>query len=137
MNRQDTKDTRFRGLDPGIDRLARDVVDAALEVHRALGPGFLESVYEEALRVEFGLRRLPFVRQPVVSLSYKGEPIGDSRLDFLLAGKLVAELKAVDTLADIHTAQVISYLKATGCRLGLLINFNVPLLKSGIKRIIL
>ncbi len=119
------------------DVLAASVVDAALEVHKALGPGFLESVYEEALCAELSLRGIPFERQKAVHISYKGNPVGKGRLDLLVGGQLVVELKAVAELAPIHTAQVISYLKTTGLSLGLLINFNVPLLKQGIKRVVL
>jgi GxxExxY protein len=123
--------------DSEADRLAHEVIGAAIEVHRILGPGFLESVYEEAMCVELGLRGIAFVRQPPVTVSYKGHEIGASRLDLTVGGKLVVELKAVDEFAPIHTAQVISYLKATGCKLGLLLNFNVTRLKDGVKRIVL
>jgi len=120
-----------------LDQLAHAVIGAAIEVHRALGPGFLESVYEEALSFELEQRAVPFTRQHVISVSYKGRPVGEGRLDMLVAGRLVVELKAVDELAPIHMAQVISYLKATGHKLGLLINFNVPILKQGIRRVVL
>jgi GxxExxY protein len=83
------------------------------------------------------LRQIPFVRQKAVSIVYKGQSVGESRLDFLVGGCLIVELKAVEALAPIHQAQIISYLKATGLVLGLLINFNVPLLKDGIRRVIL
>ena len=102
-----------------------------------LGPGFLESVYEEALCVELALRGIHFLRQVLVAVDYKGHPVGESRLDLLIEGTLVVELKAVDALAPVHSAQMISYLRATGHHLGLLINFNVPLLKDGVKRIVL
>jgi len=120
-----------------LDRLAYEVIGAAIEVHRDLGPGFLESVYEEALCVELTARQIPFLPQHLVSLLYKGHAVGESRLDLLVDSSLVVELKAIETLAPIHTAQVISYLKATGCQLGLLINFNTSVLKDGIKRVIL
>jgi len=125
--------------EPGerIDGWARAVIGAALEVHQALGPGYLESVYEEALAIELGLRRIPCEWQKLVGVEYKGQAVGEGRLDLLVDGCLVVELKAVEALAPIHTAQVISYLKATGLPLGLLINFNVPLLKAGIQRVIL
>ena len=126
-------------MEPGseLDRLAHAVIGAAIEVHRSLGPGFLESVYEEALCIELDVRRIPFERQWPVAVNYKGHPVGEGRLDLLVGGMLVVELKAVEGVAPIHVAQVMSYLKATGHRLGLLINFNVPFLKSGIKRIVL
>ena len=121
---------------PELDRLARAVIGAAIEVHRILGPGLLEAAYEEALCVELALRNIPFTRQPVVTVSYKSHPVGQSRLDLLVDDALVVELKAVDALNDIHKAQVISYLKMSGLQLGLLMNFNVTVLKDGIKRII-
>ena len=120
-----------------VDAIAKIVVDACIEVHRTLGPGYLESVYEEALATELTLRNIPFEKQKTINVNYKGSPIGQARLDFLVDGLLVVELKAVETLAPIHTAQVISYLKATGLPLGLLVNFNTSLLKHGIKRIAL
>jgi len=119
-----------------LDRLARAVVGAALEVHRHLGAGYLESVYEEALAVELGLRNIPYVRQKAFGVSYKEHGIGEGRLDLLVGDELLVELKAVEALAPIHKAQVISYLKATDLHLGLLINFNVPVLRDGIQRIV-
>ncbi len=141
FNRQDAKNAKGMNItvEPNkkMDELAHTVIGAAIEVHRVLGPGYLESVYEEALVVELGLRNVPFERQKGLSLDYKGHEVGESRLDFLVGGLLVVELKAVDALAPVHTSQVISYLKAVGSPLGLLINFNVPVLKGGIKRIVL
>jgi len=120
-----------------IDRLAHDVIGAALEVHRALGPGFLESVYEEALCRELTLQNIPYQCQHPIAVLYKGHGVGEGRIDMLVGGALVVELKAVEELLPIHSAQVISYLKATNNHLGLLINFNTPVLKDGIKRVIL
>ncbi|MGI6354545.1 MAG: GxxExxY protein [Lentisphaerae bacterium] len=119
-----------------IDDLANAVIGAAIEVHRTLGPGYLESVYEEALAVELSLRKIPFEKQKPIGVEYKGHLIGEGRLDLLISNSLIVELKTVDALAPIHTAQVMSYLKALRLPLGLLINFNVPLLKQGIKRVI-
>ncbi len=129
----------FKGAEPSgeVDRLANAVIGAAIEVHRILGPGYLESVYEKALCVELGLRGIPFESQHPVSISYKGHEAGSGRIDILVGGKLVVELKTAESIAPVHVAQVISYLKATGCRLGLVLNFNVPVLKSGIKRVAL
>ena len=115
---------------------ATAVIGAAIEVHRHLGPGFLESVYEEALSAEMRLRQIPFVRQAIIEVGYKGVAIGEGRLDFLVAGCLVVELKAVDQLAPIHTTQVVSYLRALQLHLGLLLNFNVSRMISGIKRVV-
>jgi GxxExxY protein len=101
-----------------------------------LGAGFLESTYEQALAIELSLRGISFQRQRQIALQYKGEPVGDARLDFLVGGLLIVELKAVDSLHAVHHAQVINYLRATKLQLGLLINFNVEHLKGGIKRIV-
>jgi len=120
-----------------FDELARATIGAAIEVHRHLGPGYLESVYEEALAVELAERRIPFSRQPEITVEYKGAKIGKARLDLLIDNRLIVELKTVDQLLAIHKAQVISYLRATGMPLGLLINFNVVVLKQGIKRVVL
>lgn len=125
--------------EPGkeIDDLANAVIGAAIEVHRVLGPGYLESVYEEALAIELKLRTISFERQKPIGVEYKGHAVGEGRLDLLIGGMLIVELKAVDAFAPIHTAQVMSYLKTMNVPLGLLVNFNVPLLKQGIKRVIL
>ncbi|HNT75686.1 MAG TPA: GxxExxY protein [Anaerolineae bacterium] len=119
------------------DALARQVIGAAIEVHRYLGVGYLESVYEEALCVELQLQGIPFERQKAIAVEYKGHSVGEGRLDLLVGGCLVVELKTVEAFAPIHQAQVISYLKATGLQLGLLINFHVPVLKDGIRRVVL
>jgi len=118
------------------DRLARDVIGAAIEVHRMLGPGLLESVYEEALCVELAARGVEFTRQPCIELQYKGHPVGKGRMDLLVGNQIVVELKAVDQLAPVHKAQMISYLRMSGHRLGLLINFNVAVLRDGVKRVV-
>lgn len=121
-----------------LDRLAHDVIGAAIEVHRVLGAGFLEKVYEEALSLELALRGVPHTRQSPVALTYKGESVGEARLDLLVGDELIVELKPVESLHLIQHARVINYLKATGFSLGLLINFNVEALKDGgIKRIVL
>ncbi len=120
-----------------LNQLTGTVIGAAIEVHRTLGPGFLESVYEEALCLELRRRGVGFVRQAGICVNYKGDSVGESRVDLLVEDCLVVELKAVETLAPIHAAQVVSYLKTTKARVGLLINFNVVRLRSGIKRIIL
>ena len=139
MERQDARTARseFQEPDRELDRLASAVVDAAIEVHRHLGPGFLESVYERALCVELALRGVPFQRQVPIAVEYKTHPVGDSRIDLLIAERLVIELKAVEALQPIHGVQVRSYLKASGRALGILINFNVPVLLRGVRRVIL
>jgi GxxExxY protein len=120
------------------NELSRQVIGAAIEVHRELGPGLLESTYEECLAHEFHLRNVPFERQKVVPVAYKGLTLDCGfRVDLLVDGLVVVELKAVDRLAGIHEAQLLTYLKLTGCKLGLLMNFNVTLLRDGIKRLVL
>jgi GxxExxY protein len=141
LNHQDTKNTKGTSVieEPSeeLDALAREVIGAAIEVHKILGPGFLESVYEEALCFELELRGLMFQRQVPINVNYKGRTVGEGRLDVLVGGALVLELKAVDSLQRIHTAQVISYLRATGLKLALLLNFNTPIMKDGIRRVAL
>jgi GxxExxY protein len=121
-----------------IDRTGRVVVDAALTVHRALGPGLLESVYEACLAEELRRRRLRVERQVGVPVAY-GDVRMDVglRLDLLIEGAVVVEIKSIDALASIHTAQVLTYLRFSGRRLGYLINFNTALLKNGLRRIVL
>ena len=101
-------------------------MQAVFEVHNTLGPGFVESVYEEALARELESQGLPFERQKEVVVYYKGCPVGTHRLDFVVAGEIVLELKAVSALNDAFKQQTLSYLKATGLRLGILINFGTP-----------
>ena len=118
--------------------MARQVVDAAVEVHRTLGPGLTEPVYEVCLCYELSQRGLSFVKQHPVPVSYKSIRLdADLRLDVLVEDCLIVELKSVENLIPVFEAQLLTYLKLTGKRLGLLINFNVPLLKNGIKRIAL
>ncbi|HEY8293277.1 MAG TPA: GxxExxY protein [Thermomicrobiales bacterium] len=118
-----------------LNQLSHEIIGAAIEVHRSLGPGFLESVYEEAVCVELELRKIPFVRQLDIAVAYKGHAVGAGRIDILVDHAVVVELKAVEALAPIHQAQILSYLKSTGYQLGLLINFNVTVLRDGVKRI--
>lgn len=127
---------RQYNLDPELERWTNTVIGAAIEVHRILGPGHLEAMYIAAMCVEFTLRNIPFDRQHHVRLTYKNVTIGEGFVDLLVAGMLVVELKAVVELLPVHEAQVISYLKLTSCKLGLLINFNVPMLKDGIRRLV-
>jgi len=122
--------------DPELNVLTERIIGAAMEVHKRLGPGLDEAMYEKALCVELTLRNLSFARQVIVSVEYKGNVIGEKRLDLIVEGKVLVELKAVDQFAPVHKAQVNTYLKITGVKLGLLINFNVPVLKEGVKRII-
>lgn len=114
------------------------VIGAAIEVHRALGPGFLESVYESAMAIEMARRGIRFERQHGTQVHYRGQLVGHGRADFLVEACLLVELKAVHEIAPIHRAQVMSYLKASRLRLGLLLNFNVRVISAtGVVRVVL
>jgi GxxExxY protein len=117
-----------------MDELTEKIIGAAIEVHRILGPGLLESVYEEALCVELQLRNLSYKRQVEVEFQYKGQIIKGQRLDLLVEGQVIVELKSITNLPEVITAQVLSYLKATGLKRALLINFGMSRLVDGIKR---
>ena len=126
----------FWEADAELNALSGAVIGAAIEVHRRTGPGLDEGWYREALCVEFRLRGIAFAKEVIIEVEYKGEIIGTKRLDFLVGGRLVVELKAVEELSKLHKAQVLTYLRITGHKLGLLINFNTIMLKDGIKRVI-
>jgi GxxExxY protein len=119
------------------NQLSGEILDAAITVHKEMGPGLLESVYELCLFKELQLRNIFVENQVSVPLYYKGENLNkDFRIDILVEKEIVIELKAVDYILPVHEAQIISYLKLTDKKLGLLINFNVPLLKEGFKRFV-
>ena len=119
------------------NELSEKIIGAAIEVHRHLGPGLLESAYRECLAREFSVRDVPFEKEKPLPLSYKGVKLDCGyRLDFVV-GLVVVGLKAVDRLLPVHTAQMLTYLRLTGCKLGLLINFSVATVAKGIKRIAL
>ena len=121
-----------------LNNLTEQIIGAAIEVHKTLGPGLLESAYEECLSHELFLRKIPFQRQHPLPIVYKGVDLDCGyRIDLLVAGAIVVEIKAVSEIEPIHEAQIMTYLRLGGWRLGLLINFNVPLLKNGIRRRIL
>jgi GxxExxY protein len=125
-------------LGAGIDDLARVIVDAGLKIHRTLGPGLLESVNEHCLAHELRTRAIAFQRQVGLPVSYEGLVLeAGYRLDLLVENQVVVEVKAVDALARVHGAQILTYLKLSGHRLGLLMNFNVELLKHGVKRFVI
>ena len=114
----------------------RRMIAARLEVHRHLGPGLLESAYEQCLCHELALRGLPFERQRSLPVSYKGILLDCGyRLDLVIDNQVLVEIKAVETLLPVHVAQVLTYLKLSGMRTGLLANFNVPVLKRGLRRL--
>lgn len=126
----------FMHVSGAMEQLVHDVIGCAMSVHRTLGPGFLESHYENALCLELAAQKIPFRKQHPLTLHYRDQPIGDCRIDLLIDDKLIVELKAVDAINDVHKAQLLAYLKATRLRLGLLMNFNEILLKNGLHRII-
>lgn len=121
-----------------INQLTEQVIGAAIEVHRELGPGLLESAYQRALAHELRLRGVAFEEQKLCPIKYKDLVIDDAyRLDFLVSGLVVVELKTVDALLDVHDAQVLTYLKFTGCHIGLLMNFRSTMLTKGLRRLAL
>jgi GxxExxY protein len=134
---REPKQVRYSEPTARVDLFARLTIGAAITVHKELGPGFIESLYEEALCLELRARDIPFARQVAIEIGYRGAKIGESRLDLLVADCLVVELKAVEKLLPLHSVQVRSYLKASRKSLGLLINFNVPVLRDGIQRVVL
>ena len=120
-----------------INQLTKEIIGAAIEVHRTLSPGLLESAYETCLSFELAERGLNVERQKPLPVIYKGTRLeAGYRLDLLVEDRVLVEVKAVDQLAPIHQAQLLSYLKLSGCKAGLPINFNVQILKNGIKRLI-
>ena len=121
-----------------INELSHKVIGAAIEVHKELGPGLLESTYEECLCHELTLQNIPFTRQQPLPIKYKGVNLDCGyRLDLVVDDRLILELKSVKELDDVHRAQLMTYLKLFGSELGLLLNFNVPILTNGVKRIAL
>ena len=118
-------------------QLTHEIIGAAIEVHRTLGPGLLESAYEECLSRELALRGIPFERQKPLPLVYKNVKLDCAyRADLVVDGRVIVELKTVDALAPIHDAIVLTYLRLSGCKIGLLINFYTAVLKEGIKRFV-
>lgn len=121
-----------------INHLTGQIIGAAIEVHKELGPGLMESAYEECLCHEFDLRYIQYVRQQILSVQYKGVKLDCGyRIDIMVENNVILELKSVDAMQPIHDAQLLTYLKLAGVKVGLLINFNVPVLKQGIKRLII
>ena len=122
-------------MDTHLNQITQAVIGAAMEVHRTLGPGLLESAYHECLCRELTVRGIPFERERALPVEYKGVRLECGyRLDLLVAGAVVVEVKSVEELAPVHEAQLITYLRLGGWRVGLLINFNVSMLKQGIRR---
>lgn len=124
-------------LSEEIEILYERIIGVAIEVHNQLGPGFLESVYEKAICYELANQGITYERQKEITILYKGQPISGQRLDLIVSNKLILEIKAVEVISPVHIAQTLSYLKATNLRAGLILNFKVGLMKSGIRRIVL
>jgi GxxExxY protein len=123
--------------DVGLERVAAEVVDAAFHLHRTLGPGLLESVYEAVLAASLGKRGLTVERQKPVVFEYEGMRFEEGlRIDLLVSGSLVVELKSVEKLAPVHPKQVLTYLRLMGLPLGLLINFGAPTFREGCRRVV-
>ena len=121
-----------------INCITERIIGAAIAVHKELGPGLLESIYEECITFELHQRGLRFDRQVPIAIVYKGAPLKSAyRIDLVVEGKVIVELKSVASIDDIHKAQLLTYLRLSGCHPGLIINFNVALLKNGIKRLVL
>ena len=127
---------RQEGLPEALEALSSEVIGAAIEVHRHLGPGFAEQTYHRAMMVELGLRKISFTSEAPVQLTYKDEAIGEGRIDLVVEDQLIIELKAAEANARKYKRQVVAYLKATNRRLGLVINFEAEVLKQGLNRVI-
>ena len=135
LNHQDTKTPSFQAISLELDKIGKEVVDCAFQVHKTLGAGLTENIYESAFICELKDRNISFEAQKIIPIQYKHHKLGLTyRLDLLIEDQIVVELKAIDKLLPVHDAQLINYLKLTNNRLGYLINFNVPLIKEGIKR---
>jgi GxxExxY protein len=143
INHEATKDTKIMtlriasNLPEELEVLIRQTIGCCLVVHRELGPGLLEGVYSRAIALELKSRGMRFSTEKAVPVRYRGSLICHQRIDLFVDDRLVLEVKAVERLIPIHKAQVINYLRLTGARAGLLVNFNVPILKQGIQRLVL
>ena len=130
----------FRRHDPLPDETEKyisDAIDAAMLVHRNLGPGFIERAYQNAMCLELSASGIPFETEKMFVVKYHERPIATHRVDLIVGGQVILELKAVAALEEIHGAQVMSYLRATGLRAGLLMNFGGVTLKAGLRRIVI
>lgn len=127
---------RFAPIPAETELVSSNIIGAAIEVHRALGPGFLEKIYTEALCLELHARGMRFERERAVAVWYRGVAIPGQRIDLIVEGCVLVELKATSRLDMVHDAKVISYLRTTGLRLGFLLNFNCRTMKEGLKRIV-
>lgn len=132
-----TKNFPIKTIPENDDPLTRKIIACAIEVHKRLGPGLLEKLYKEALIIEFELNNLKAEKNVQIPVEYKGKPIGDYYIDLLVDDKVILELKSVERHDPIFEAQILSYMKLTGKKVGLLINFNSKMVKDGIKRFVL
>jgi GxxExxY protein len=138
MNELTTEDTEHAEMMKNLNQLTEAIIGAAMEVHRTLGPGLLESTYEMCLCRELSIRGISFERQVPIAVEYKGVKLDCGyRADIVVDGMILVEIKAIDSLLPIHDAQLLSYLKLGGWKIGLLINFNVEMLKNGLRRRVL
>jgi GxxExxY protein len=137
MEQRPTARTRALVADLPENAITERIIKCAIEVHRQLGPGLLENVYEEAMTIECGLDGLHLARQVKIPVQYKGRAIGEYRLDLLIENLVIVEIKSVERYDPVFEAQILTYLKITGKKVGLLINFNSRLVKDGIRRFIL
>jgi GxxExxY protein len=126
---------KYDDMDRSVDLLSKAVVDCIFQVHKKIGPGFLEKIYEDCLCIELSDRKIPHQRQCAVKFLYNDQAIPtEFRFDLVVDGMILIELKAVEKMHPVYESQMYSYLKMSGLRLGFLVNFNVPLIKDGIKR---
>jgi GxxExxY protein len=138
-NHENDAPNRFRlpsPLSPEEEEIVTRVIGCAIDVHKALGPGFLESIYKKAMCIELQNAGLPFEMEKAVTVRYRGVEIRGQRIDLIVADTVVVELKAIARFDEVHRAQMISYLKTTGLRVGLLLNFRVEYLPQGLRRIV-
>jgi GxxExxY protein len=120
-----------------VEALVRDTIGCCITVHRALGPGLLETIYSRAIALELGATGIAFDRERTYPVTYRGELLCEQRLDFVVAGQIVVEIKSVEHLTTLHDAQLLNYMRIARLKVGLLMNFNVLVLKDGLKRRIL
>lgn len=137
---EEVRESRFEGIEglEHAERIAAQVIDAGLHVHQSLGPGLLESAYEQCLAHELAARGVAFQRQVSMPITYRGVRMDAGyRIDLLVDSCVIVEVKAAETFLPIHQAQLLTYLRLSGCRIGFLMNFNVKLFKSGLRRVVL
>jgi GxxExxY protein len=120
-----------------VEALIHDTIGCCIAVHRALGPGLLETIYSKAIALELGATGIAFDRERTYPVTYRGELLCEQRLDFVVAGQIVLEIKSVEHLTTLHDAQLLNYIRVARLRVGLLMNFNVPVLKDGLRRRVL